>query len=62
MTEDSTDMKVLTADLRNKIGEWAEDKSETTFNNALDSFNKVLAGQYHAYKDEAISRLYPKKH
>ncbi|WP_253651098.1 MULTISPECIES: hypothetical protein [unclassified Vibrio] len=61
MAEDSKDMKTLKSDLLNKIGEWAEDKSEATFNNALDSFNKVLAGQHHAYKDEAVSRLYSKK-
>ena len=61
MAEDSKDMKTLKSDLLSKIGEWAEDKSEATFNNALDSFCKVLAGQHHAYKDEAVSRLYSKK-
>lgn len=58
MAEGSKDMKTLKSDLLSKIGEWAEDKSEATFTNALDSFNKVLAEQHRAYKDEAVSRLY----
>ncbi|EDP60144.1 hypothetical protein [Vibrio sp. AND4] len=57
MVGDTADMKVLKSDLINKIGEWATDKSEAKFNNALDGFNKVLAGQHSAFKNEAASRF-----
>lgn len=66
MAEDSKDIKTLKSDLLTKIGEWAENKSEATFNNALDSSIRCLLGNitpikmkpYPAYTQKSANLIY----